>query len=115
MTNERPNYFKRWRQAKGVSAYRLAKLIGVHPSFISNVEANRRPMSEEMMRKLAAIPELGITYTTLKAWKLLSEYTPEELQEANKHFLSYRDSEEESQALDTGAASSMDEETLTES
>ncbi len=76
--------FKQWRQSQGITAYRIAKLIGVHPSFISNIEADRRPMSEEFMRKLAAIPELNLSYQTLRVWKILGEYDPNEIQHANE-------------------------------
>lgn len=74
--------FKRWRQSQGITAYRIAKLIDVHPSFISNIEADRRPMSEESMRKLAAIPELNISYKTLRVWKIQSEYGFDEIEQA---------------------------------
>ncbi len=75
-------HFKAWRQARGVSAYRMAKLTGVHPSFISNIESNRRAMSESYMQKLAAVPEFQLSYETLRAWKLQTEYAPQELQAA---------------------------------
>jgi SOS-response transcriptional repressor LexA len=71
--------FKQWRQSKGITAYRLAKLTGVHPSFISNIEAERRPMSEEFMRRIAAQPEFEITFETLRSWKAQSEYNAPEL------------------------------------
>lgn len=74
--------FKKWRQSQGISAYRIAKLAGVHPSFISNIEANRRPMSEGFMKKLAALPELNITYETLRAWKAQAEYNVHEIHQA---------------------------------
>lgn len=77
--------FKKWRQTKGVSAYRIAKLTGVNPSFISNIEANRRPMSEAFMRKLAAIPELDISFELLQAWKIQSKYARQELHTAYNH------------------------------
>lgn len=74
--------FKAWRQGKGLSAYRIAKLTGVHPSFISNIESDRRPMPEAFMQKLAALPELGMTYETLRAWKIRTEFAPQEVKAA---------------------------------
>jgi len=72
--------FKQWRESRGVTAYSLAKKTGVNPSFLCNIEAGRRPMSDELMQKLAQIPELEVTFAMLRAWKLQSQYQPQELQ-----------------------------------
>ncbi len=76
--------FKHWRQSQGISAYRIAKHVGVNTSFISNIEAGRRPMSDALMKKIAAVPEFNISYETLQAWKINGNYDTQALEEAYK-------------------------------
>jgi SOS-response transcriptional repressor LexA len=76
--------FRRWRIENNISAYRIAKLTGINHSFISNIEADRRPMPESLMRRIAELKEFGLSYETMRAWKLQAEYETGELQEAFK-------------------------------
>lgn len=74
--------FKGWRQSKGLSAYRIAKTLGYNVSYISNIEAGRRPMSDDFARRVAEIPGMEISFSTLQSWKILQEYEFDAIKEA---------------------------------
>lgn len=56
------------RESKGISGYKLAQLSGIIQQSLSAIEHGKRDPSEANIRALAAVPELGISYETLKAW-----------------------------------------------
>jgi transcriptional regulator with XRE-family HTH domain len=50
------------RLGAGLSQTMLARIVGVTPATISNLERGRNPQSAETIHKLAQV--LGVTYTT---------------------------------------------------
>lgn len=60
-----------WREDKGVSGWQIEKQTGFSRQNLSHIEKNRRPASDEALHKLASIPEMEITFQTLKAWQML--------------------------------------------
>lgn len=71
-----------WRDAKDVSGWMIEKVTGIHRTSISNIEHGRRPASEDVIKKLASMPEMDITYEELKAWQAIDQYGPEILARA---------------------------------
>ena len=65
---------KAWRITKGVSAYMIEKQTGVSRANLSSIEAGRRPASDAVLKKLAALPQLEITYEALRLWKAESSF-----------------------------------------
>lgn len=74
--------FRKLREAKGVSGWMIEKLINFSRPNLSSMESGRYIPSDDVLKELVSIPELELTYTKLRAWKALEEYTSEELQEA---------------------------------
>jgi len=70
---------RQWRESKGVTLYRLAKITGISQPNLTSIEKGRRPPSDEVLQKLADVPELEISYKQLRAWQILEKATPEEL------------------------------------
>jgi len=68
-----------WCSKKGISMYRLSQLIGVSEANLSSIKKGKRPPSDEVLKKIASVPELDLTYAKLRAWLLLGQATPEEL------------------------------------
>ncbi len=66
----------------GMTKYRLHKLMGLSESIVINVTNGARKPSEEFIKKLASVDELGLTYPELLAWKLTDEYGEDILKEA---------------------------------
>ena len=74
--------FRQWREAKGVSGWMMEKQINFSRFNLSSMEAGRYTPSDEVLKEIASISELELTFSKLRAWKALDEYTIEELQEA---------------------------------
>ena len=72
------NRLREWRELKGLSLYYINKVTGVPTPNLVSIEKGRRPASNEVLRKLASIPELQISYEVLKAWKLADEVNPKQ-------------------------------------
>lgn len=79
--------FKAWRNSKKVSGWRIEKLTGVSRSNLSSIESNRWPPSDNVLKQLASVPELEITYQTLVGWLALSKLGPEAIEAAHKEVL----------------------------
>ncbi|MBY0405008.1 MAG: helix-turn-helix transcriptional regulator, partial [Cyanobacteria bacterium] len=60
-------------------AWFLEKQTGISRANLSSIEKGRRSASDEVLKKLATVPELEISYGTLKAWKYIDAFSPEEL------------------------------------
>jgi transcriptional regulator with XRE-family HTH domain len=71
--------FRKLRNSKGISLFKLSQATGTSESNLLSIEKNRRPASDEVLRKLAAVPELEISYEQLRAWQILAKATQEEL------------------------------------
>ena len=59
---------KEAREARGISGYRLAQLSGIVGPNLISIEKGRRIPSDENLRSLAAVSELGVSYEQLRAW-----------------------------------------------
>lgn len=70
------------RQNAQLSQLQLATKLGMTSDNYNKLETGKRGFSEKMLQKLAAIPELGVSYETLQAWKAIDEYGPEVIQQA---------------------------------
>lgn len=66
-------------QMIAMSKYRLSKLSGALESAIINVTNGKRRPTDDLIRKLANVPQLKLSYDTLRAWRALDEWTPNEL------------------------------------
>lgn len=71
--------FFTYRKQKGISQYKIAKCLNVPTSNICNLEKGRRSVGDRFLERIASIEELGITLKQLRAWKLLDEYSREEI------------------------------------
>jgi len=71
--------FRNLRKSKNISLFRLSQATGTSESNLLSIEKNRRPASDDVLRKLAAVKELDISYEQLRAWQILSKATQEEL------------------------------------
>lgn len=74
--------FRRWREVKSVSGWTIEKLISFSRPNLSSMEAGRYIPSDEVLKELASIPELDLSFTRLRAWRALDEYTLDELKQA---------------------------------
>lgn len=79
MTTSFGDKFKNHRKARGFSIFRLSQVLGMSEGNLCAIEKNRRPASEAVLRRIAEIPELGITYQQLRAWQILTDASPDEL------------------------------------
>ena len=71
--------FRKWRKARGVTTYEIEKQTGISASNLISIEKNRRPPSDNVLEKLAKVPELGIDHATLLAWRAIEQYGTEPL------------------------------------
>lgn len=69
---------------KGYSAYRLAKATGLHEQHVYKIARGERRPTDEILEKIASISELEVSVNVLKGWRLLDEYSPEEILESIK-------------------------------
>lgn len=76
--------FRAWREAHGVSGWKIEKETGIPRTTISNVEHGRRTASDDVLQKIATIPEMGITIEQLKAWQVIDQFGLEVLAQAFK-------------------------------
>lgn len=60
-----------WRDQKGMSGLKLARLSGLDQGALNAVERGRRPPSQSILEALAATKELELTLDELKAWAAL--------------------------------------------
>ena len=72
---------------KGLSAYRLAKLCGIHEQHMYKIARGERRPTDDMLEKFAEA-DIGLTLNQLRGWRAADEYRPEELIEALKIELS---------------------------
>jgi len=78
MGKEFGSRLKRLRESKGYSTYEesFPKLVGISPPNLVSIEKGRRPASDAVLRRIAEIEELGVTFEQLKAWQALDDYDP---------------------------------------
>lgn len=69
MSNNFGQNLRAHREKKGLSLYRLAKLTGISQPNLTSIELGRRPASNAVLEKLAAVEELQIDIHTLELWK----------------------------------------------
>ena len=62
----------------GLTPYQIALKNPIDYGLLNRVLNGKRGPSDELLQKLAAIPELKISYETLKAWKLIDEHGGED-------------------------------------
>ena len=74
--------FREWREAQGVSGWAIEKHTGFSRSNLSSMEAGRYIPSDDVLKELTTVPNLDLTFTKLRAWRLLDEYTKEEILQA---------------------------------
>lgn len=63
----------------GMSRYELAKRMGLTPSAVLHISSGRRRPTDELLRKIAEVEVLELTYVQLLAWRALDDYGPEAL------------------------------------
>jgi hypothetical protein len=64
---------------KGISPYRVALDCGIDPSLLKKALDGRQGFSDAVLERLAESKDLGISIQELKAWKILDEYSLDEL------------------------------------
>lgn len=83
-----PNTFgqklKAWREAREISGWKIEKRTGIPRQNLSNIENGKRSPSEDVIQKLAALPELQLTENTLRAWIAIDTFGQDVLLEALK-------------------------------
>lgn len=82
--------FKEWRTSKNVSGWKIEKKVGFSRSNLSNMESGRYVPADDVLRQIATVPELEIDFLTLKSWKILEDYTAEEIERASEQAKSIR-------------------------
>ena len=66
--------FRAWRDHVGVSGYAIESATGYLRANLSAIENGRIDPSDDFLRKVSSMPELGLDYQTLLAWKLMDSY-----------------------------------------
>lgn len=79
MTTSFGERFRQHRKAKGFSLFRLSQALGISEGNLCAIEKDRRPASAAVLKRMAEIPEMEISLQQLRAWQILSEATPDEL------------------------------------
>lgn len=64
---------------KQMTKYRLAKLSGVSESVLIKISNNQRRATDDVLRKIAAVPDFGVNYDTLCGWRALDELSDDAL------------------------------------
>lgn len=62
--------------------YRLSKDSGVQEATVINITNGKRRPTEEHLERFASVKWLSVSLAELKAWKMLDEYSSEEIQVA---------------------------------
>lgn len=65
------------RKSKGISQERLAEMIDYQRTNLVNIELGKKKASEEVLKKLADVKELGVPLELLKAWQMIDAFGPE--------------------------------------
>lgn len=75
---------KKWRKDNNVSGWRIEKLSGLKDfrMRVSAVETGKKPPTDDFIKKLSSINELGLSYPELLSWKLIEEYGEDVFKEA---------------------------------
>lgn len=68
----------------GTSFYKLQFATGIASSHFSNWKKGRRSPSDNDLHKLAAVPELGVTFPQLWTWRAIDQYGEDVMREAAK-------------------------------
>lgn len=72
--------FKQWRLQRGIkSLAQLASITGMSVGNFAAVERGDRKLSESDMRRLAACERWGLSYETMRAWRLMDGLTGSEM------------------------------------
>ncbi len=64
---------------KAISAYRLAKLMGVNEQYLYKIVRGDRRPSDELLLKLSQCPGLGFDIIALQGWRALDDYSIESI------------------------------------
>jgi transcriptional regulator with XRE-family HTH domain len=62
--------------------YKLAKLSGFSQGAFTNVMLENRAPTDAFIEALAAVPDLGLSAMDMKAWRMIDEFSLEELEAA---------------------------------
>lgn len=65
--------------SSGLSQSQIAALIGESKSNFSAFVRGKRPLSDDKLRKMASISELGLNFHTLKVWDAVDKVSLEVL------------------------------------
>lgn len=76
--------FKKMREEKGFTANSLAIAAGLLPVSIYEIEKNKRPASDSVLEKIAAVKELDVTFDQLKGLQIIYKATPAQLMEIKR-------------------------------
>lgn len=76
--------FKSWKATLGLTNYGIEKRTGYSRANLTNLEKGLIGPSDELLEKLASIPEYDISIKELMAWRAMDEYGPETIEQALK-------------------------------
>lgn len=71
--------FKELLEEKQILQQDLAFDLRMDPGLISKLISGKRAPKDRLLKKIVAYEPLGLSMTTLRAWRLLDDYTLEEL------------------------------------
>jgi transcriptional regulator with XRE-family HTH domain len=86
-------------KAKKLTTYRLAKLSPVSPVTLHSIKTGKYGPSDVILSDLAAVPELGLSLETLRAWRALDQYEGLTLAESTRLAMALCESPEERLAM----------------
>lgn len=78
------------RQEKQVSTWHVMKVTGISPSNLVSIEKGRRPASDDVLQKLASVPELDLTVEEMLSWKAIDQFGPDVILKAAREVLTDR-------------------------
>jgi transcriptional regulator with XRE-family HTH domain len=81
---------RKQRQEKQISTWHVMKITGISPSNLVSIEKGRRPASDDVLQKLASIPELDLTVEQMLSWKALDQFGPDVILQAAQEVLQER-------------------------
>ncbi len=67
------NFLKHLRR-KNLSSYKVALSLGIDPALLHKIIKGQRRPSNDVLEKLASIPELELSIEQLRQWRAMDEY-----------------------------------------
>lgn len=71
--------FIAWKEKIGITNYGIEKAVGYSRSNLTNLEKGLIGPSDDLIDKLVAVPNSGLTVDELKSWRAMGQYEEDSL------------------------------------